>query len=177
MSRVPDYLDPWRSVDQGRRLEGGVALAPMQRLQDLLADPEGEARFELEFFRDHKGRPCVRGRVTATLVLRCQRCMEPMSLQVDAPLLLGLIQGADEAEQLPEEYDPWLVEEDRVRPQSLVEDELILALPQVPMHPSGEACTAGSLGQAPKDAQTGKPPGGETENPFQVLAQLKKQLH
>jgi uncharacterized protein len=103
--------------------------------------------------------------------------MEPMSLPVNTPLLLGLVQGFDEAERLPEEYDPWLVEEDRVRPEALVEDELILALPQVPMHPSGEACASGNLGQAPKDAQTEEPSGSETENPFQVLAQLKKQLH
>jgi len=177
MSRVPDYLDPWRAVDQERCLEGGIVLNRMRRLQDLLVDSEGEARFELEFFRDHKGRPCVRGRVTATLLLICQRCMEPMSLQVKAPLLLGLVQGVEEAEQLPEEYDPWLVEEGRVQPQSLIEDELILALPQVPMHPSTEVCIAGSLDQAPRDAHTAKPTGDETENPFQVLAQLKKQLH
>lgn len=177
MSRVPDYLDPWRAAEQGRRLEGTIALAELPRVVDLLINPEGGGRFELEFFRDDKRRSCVRGRVTATLELRCQRCLGPLAFQVDATLLLGLVQGFDEAERLPEEYDPLIVEDDRVRPAELVEDELILALPQVPMHAPHEACADGAMRQAPVDAPAGEPGEEEADNPFQVLVQLKKQLH
>jgi uncharacterized protein len=178
MSRVPDYLDPWRAAEQGRRLEGTIALAELPRVLDLLVNPEGGVRFELEFFRDDKRRSCVRGRVTATLELRCQRCLGPLAFQVGATLLLGLVQGFDEAERLPEEYDPLIVEGDRVRPVELVEDELILALPQVPMHAPHEACADGAMRQALTAAPAAGEPGEEeADNPFQVLAQLKKQLH
>ena len=174
MSRVPDYLDPWRAAERGRCLEGTVALVQLPRLRDLLVDSEGTVRFELEFFRDHKGRPSVRGRVAAVLHLRCQRCLGPVSFKVDAPLLLGLVQGFDEAERLPEEYDPLMVEEDRVRPAELVEDELILALPQVPMHAPEEPCMKGRIAS---DAREEEPEDERADNPFKVLAQLKNQLH
>jgi uncharacterized protein len=175
MSRVPDYLDPWRAAERGRRLEGTIALAELPRVVNLLIHPEGGVRFELEFFRDDKHRPCVRGRVTATIELRCQRCLGPLALQVDAALLLALVKGFDEAERLPDEYDPLIVEDDRIRPLDLVEDELILALPQVPVHAPHEACAEGTMQQALTDAPVAEPEGEEADNPFQVLAQLKKQ--
>jgi len=176
MSRVPDYLNPWRAAEQGRCLKGAIALASLPRLRDLLVDSDGTVRFELEFFRDHKGRPCVRGQVAAVLRLRCQRCLEPVSFEVDGPLLLGLVEGIDEAERLPEEYDPLMVEEERVRPAELVEDELILALPQVPMHGPAE-CVKGVTEQIAADAPKEESEDEQVDNPFQVLAELKKQLH
>lgn len=175
MSRVSDYLDPWCAAEQRRRLEGTIALAELPRVVDLLVNPEGGVHFELEFFRDVKRRSCVRGRVTATLELCCQRCLEPLAFQVDAAPLLGLVRGGDEAERLPQEYDPLIVEDGRIRPVELVEDELILALPQVPMHAPGEACAKGALRQALVVAPADEPAEEEADNPFRVLARLKKQ--
>ncbi len=177
MSRVSDYLNPWRAAEQGRCLEGTVALVALPRLGDFLIDPEGGVRFELEFFHDDKRRSCVRGKVVAALKLRCQRCLEPLVFQVDTALLLGLVQGGDEAERLPQEYDPVIVQDDRIRPVELIEDELILALPQVPMHGSHEVCAEGTMRQALADVRADEPGEEEAGNPFQVLAQLKKQLH
>ena len=174
MSRVSDYLDPWRAAERGRRLEGTIALAELPRVVDMLIHPQGGVRFDFEFFRDDKHRACVRGRVVATIELCCQRCMEPMAFQVDAALLLALVKGFDEAERLPDEYDPLIVEDDRVRPLDLVEDELILALPQVPMHAPHEACAEGTMQQALTVAPVAEPEGDEADNPFQVLARLKK---
>ena len=165
------------AAEQGRHIEGVIALSLLPRLAGLLVSQEGEAHFELEFFRDAKRRSCVRGKVAARLELCCQRCLEPVHYLVESDLLLGLVQGLDEAERLPDEYDPLMVENDRFQPADLVEDELILGLPQVPMHTPPEAC-----GEQAVRLATGKAPGDDRgtenpDNPFGVLAQLKKPMH
>lgn len=177
MSSPPDFLDPWRAAEQGKHFEGAIALSLLPRLSGLLVSAEGEARFELEFFRDEKRRSCVRGKVAARLKLRCQRCLEAVEYEVESRLLLGLVQGLDEAERLPDEYDPLMVENDRFQPADLVEDELILGLPQVPMHTPPDACGDQAARLASEQASSDEPGAENPDNPFRVLAQLKKSMH
>jgi len=76
----------------------------------------------------------------------------------------------DEAAELPEEYDPLLVAGERVRLADLVEDELILALPQIPMHDPGE-CQAAAVGTDSAAAPEGT---AERASPFASLAELRR---
>jgi uncharacterized protein len=95
--------------------------------------------------------------------------MQPMIHQVDTDFLLGLIQHESKAEHLAERYEPWVIEtDDPVVLSSVIEDELILALPIVPKHE--QACL-------PKDMwQSGEEIGEEEKpaSPFAVLSALKK---
>jgi uncharacterized protein len=177
MSRLPDTIDPWRAAESGRRVAGRLPLAAMPRLAALLAQRDGEAEYVLTFSLDAKRRPCIRGTVVAGPELICQRCLEPMRVSVRADLSLLVVQGYDEAAALPEQSDPLLVAGDSIRIADLIEDEIILALPQVPMHDEGDVCTAASRGQA--ESAPVAPLEGEdaSAGPFQVLQQLKSNLH
>ena len=167
MSRhLPDQFDPWRFADHNRRVAGTYPLAELPRLRDCLEDRQGEVRFDLTFSRDARNRACVHGRVDADLRLKCQRCLEVMSLAVRSVLSLAFVEGLDEAERLPDQLDPQLVEQGRVVLREMIEDELLLTLPQVAMHPYGEC----SSGQASADEQ----PATVDDNPFAVLADLKR---
>jgi uncharacterized protein len=74
----------------------------------------------------------------------------------------------DEARQLPERYDPLPVSDRLIRPRDLIEDELLLALPQIPMH-DPQVCKAMSAGSDDEvQEQSGK------ANAFAVLADLKR---
>lgn len=176
MSRsVPELIDPHRAVEQRTAICGCVPIAEMGRLVRLLAEGDlGEACFELSFGRDAGGLRAVNGQVEARLPLTCQRCLDVVLVKVQARFQLALVEGLDEAARLPEAYEPLLPEEDRVRIRDLVEDELILSLPQVARHERG-AC-AGPLGNElePEPGQA----LGEDEargNPFAALADLKRQ--
>jgi uncharacterized protein len=172
MSRLPDFVDSRRAAEQGRCLEGTLPLNAMPRVQGMLALPEGEALFRLEFFLDAKHRACVRGQVQASVPLTCQRCLKPVAVEVGSKILLAVVAGRDEAERLPDAYDPLLTEDGRISPADLVEDEIILALPYVPKHGPGHACAEAQPGNAPATADDTR-----KDNPFQVLAQLKQPLH
>ncbi|MCU0935134.1 MAG: YceD family protein [Gammaproteobacteria bacterium] len=161
---LPAYIEPVRLAELGRTLEGRLPLARMRRLADLLADRGGEAAVRLEFRQEGRGRSTVRGWVRAGLLLTCQRCLEPFELTLDLPVRLAVVHSDVEAERLAEEEDPLLVDGDQALSLAdVVEDELLLALPQVPAHPP-----PGCRVLVEAEASAGSPP-----SPFAALAGLE----
>jgi len=119
---------------------------------------------------DRAGRvPYIRGRITALLHLRCQRCMQEMTFAVDNEFKLGLVLNETQMVELPDEYEPYLVEEDNNYLPDILEDELLLALPLVAMHDydCSEYVTTDNSEQASEAA-----PEPEKKNPFSALKDL-----
>ncbi|WNH51105.1 YceD family protein [Stenotrophomonas oahuensis] len=167
-ANVPELLDAWKMVAARRRFEGQVNLADLTRLQGLVADTEGTCTYALEFARDEIVRVSyVELTLSTELPLTCQRSMQRFLLPVNVVQRLGLVRDEAEEASLPEEYEALLVPEDgELRPLDLVEDELVLAVPVVPLSPDGEAV---DRDWAPTEEETSK------ANPFAALAALKKQ--
>ncbi len=167
-ANVPETLDAWRMVAARRRFDGQVALADLTRLQGLVADAEGECRYALEFARDDILRVSyVELTIDTALPLICQRSLQRFLLPVNLVQRLGLIRDEEEEASLPEEYEALLVPEDgQLSPLDMIEDELVLAVPVVPLSPDGEAV---DRDWAPTEEETSK------ANPFAALAALKKQ--
>lgn len=173
-SRLPEFIDPRRLASQGAGFTGSVNLGELPRLREALLDSSGSAEFSLEFYRDNRKRARIKGQVRAELVLECQRCLGAMTLPVDALLDLAVIQVPEEAERLPESCDPVWVEEDTLRLLDLVEDELILAIPQVPRH-EPDLCRMADAHPVNGEAtdQEQEDDASDKPNPFAVLAGLK----
>ena len=153
-------------VQARRTFAGKLPLASLRRLRGSLAESNGEVAYDLEFGKDDIGVAHLRVRADATLPLTCQRTLEAFGLPVHVDIKLGLIaREADEA-ALPSDYEALLTADGRVRLAEVIEDELILALPVVPLKPGAEdAPQAGIEGE---EAQ-----GGERENPFATLKKMK----
>lgn len=144
-----ERVHAYRMARDGASRRGAIALSDMSRLIPLLSNDQGAARFELDFLLDPQLRPLVTGSVQATLELICQRCLEPMSLDLDLELRLGIVRSDEEAVALPKEYEPLVLKTDSVSLATLVEDELILGLPAAPLHPAGSCRPpAGAQGRA-----------------------------
>ena len=137
---LPDPVDAWRMVVARRGVEGCLPLSTMRRLRDLLVDGEGEVRFSLDFDQDELKVPYAELRVDTALPLLCQRSLQRFGYPVKIVQRLGLIRDEEGEDALPEGYEALLVGEDgHVRPAELVEDELILAVPVVPVAPGTDA--------------------------------------
>lgn len=152
---------------QARRLfTGSVPLAAMLRLRDSLAATAGVVTFDLEFGKDDLGVAYLHVRADAALPLICQRTLEMFELPVHIDTRLGLItQEADEA-GLPTGYEPLLISDGGLRLADVIEDELILALPVIPVKP-GAAPSVHTFGAVDEPLEAGKP------NPFAVLQKIK----
>jgi uncharacterized protein len=172
-SRLPEYIDPWHFGEMEKEISGYVELSNLPRLTDTLVDQEGKAEFVFRFRKGKKQRIHITGYVCASLQLECQRCLEPVCFQIATEIDAVVVEGFDEAEQLPDEYEPLMADERLIRLYDVIEDELLLALPYVAMHPEGE-CQAASqnIGWSPE--AVGEEKGETKPNPFAVLADLKK---
>ena len=76
-----------------------------------------------------------------------------------------------EAERIPGECEPVLVEDDKLRVLDLVEEELLLAIPLVPMH-AKEACSMHASASEEYEYKSDPAEQG-TANPFAILSNLK----
>jgi uncharacterized protein len=167
--QLPKEIDPFRLANNGLRLEGELELSKMARLSAAIVDNHGIVDVELQFDIDQTGTPFMVGHIKTELPLVCERCMQTMQHQVDTDLSFGLIRHERQAEQLPEQYEPWLIDSDApVELSSIVEDELLLAIPIVPKHE--HACLPEEMWQSGEDIGEEEKP----ESPFAVLSALKK---
>ena len=92
-----------------------------------------------------------------------------MPIAVDTRL--GLIKLERDEAGLPPDCEPLLVAEDgRLNPASVIEDELLLALPLVPVNPDSSLPDEVTGSNLTADAAGEERP----ENPFAVLRELKK---
>ena len=170
-ARPPETVDPWRLAERGNVIAGEIELASLSRLVAVLLDSEGSVQFQLKFSQDQQNRVKIEGFVRAALALECQRCLEKVVLSVDARPELVVIEVPSEADRIPEECEPVLVEDGTLRIQELVEEELLLAIPLVPMH-ALEDCAMAKSDTAVTERHDDREESGPV-SPFSILSRLK----
>jgi uncharacterized protein len=167
LSRLPERIEPLAMAEAGREFSGSLELAGLARLAPLLSTQQGALSVTLLLDRDEAGTRYLAGRVTGQLQLECQRCLGAMEFALDSEFRLGLVRGEEEAARLPSGYEPLLVGTEPMPLAEIVEDEVLLALPIVALHRDPHPCAA-------RQHQEPLPEGEQRENPFAVLAQLKR---
>lgn len=155
--RPPDIIDPVAFAEKGRAIAGVFPLTALERLRDQLLTTSGEVRFQLRFAKEGTV-VGARGRIEAELSLQCQACLGALAYRVDSATAVGFVSSLDEAALLPEPFEPVLLEDPRaLRLADLIEDELLLSLPQVPRH---EVCEAVGRGENAAEAVGRRPFAG-----------------
>ncbi len=162
-NRLPYKIDPFRSAAHKMQLQGNFMLGDMQRLVPSLHSTEGEVTVDADFAMDEQDICVLKGQLKTSLTLQCQRCMEPFKYDIIDEFLSGIVQTEDEAEKLPEQYDPVIAIEGELALLDMIEDEIIIALPIVPMHDANK-CKV----KLPLEAGT-----TESNNPFNVISILR----
>ena len=169
MSRdFPDWINPLAAAQGRRQFAGTVPLRRMKRLAELTESDAGEAAFEARFFLDEDRRPGIDLEVVAELELMCQASLAPFTATVQRRSRLGVIEQESEMALLPPDVDPVLSDSGRLALATLVEDELILALPPAPRNPEVDAVRY-STGASPEEPAGDDPRRSGKPNPFAVL--------
>jgi uncharacterized protein len=167
LAGLPTTLDPILLADNGARLLGSVPLRNMLRLKAQLLNDRGEAEIDLTFERSGGANlRRMHGHVKANVNLTCQRCLEPMTMEIGAAPDTILLRGDEAEEGLPPETDTLKVPNASVALAELIEEELLLALPMVPMHELNECPARHYIVNASG--------GNKMQHPFAGLADRKR---
>jgi uncharacterized protein len=170
LARLPELIEPLLLADRNADIEGDLPLNRLDRMADLFSDSVGNVVVSLIFGR--KGKlATVEGHISTVLALQCQRCLETVEWPVSSDFKLGIVNSLAQADILPAGYEPLLlVDEEKIPLKNIVEDELLLCLPDNPKHQHDCAVPNGLKN---KPGALSKPAQAKTENPFSILADLK----
>ena len=93
------------------------------------------------------------------LQLICQRCLQPMRWPVKTQSPVMLIEAESQADGLPDDRETFLAADGRVSVAALAGEELLLALPIVPLHADIAECGVGAppVGEPPSGVESGRP--------------------
>ena len=168
--RLPKFIDPLVFVDRGSELKGEIELTEFERLADILANQNGKVGVQLSFIKRNR-LATIKGQINVNIDLICQKCLEAVPWNSQWLFDLGLVSSMDEADLLPEGYEPMLVKsEEKIALSTLVEEELLLAIPFFPKH----EYNCSDLKQSENNQTRTKMESENTNNPFSILAKLKK---
>ena len=169
-SRLPNKVEPYRLAARAESLLGLMALEQFERLAAQVGEQAGDCQVWLDFGIDAQGRREIRGRLEAELQLPCRRCLEPMPQRVESEFLLGMVSSDELAAELPSTHEPVLVENEQLNLLEVVEDELILSLPQVVYHDEAHCRVSRDQLSSGEELVENEP---APASPFEVLRRLK----
>jgi len=153
-----------RCAERDCSFEGDWPVARFERLKSVLNTDQGTVHARLKF-GERSGIAYLQAEISTDLDMICQRCAQPMIQHVEGGFLFGFIRNEDEIDSLPDDMEPLMVADEEQSLFDLVEDEVLLSLPQVNAHV--EECSD-YLRQQKQRQQADK----MTSSPFAVLKNL-----
>ena len=151
-----------------------IPLAELPRVSHELTGKDGEAGGHVRFSR-HMGHAVADLEVKASPEVVCQRCMQPMRWPIKVKSRIALVSDYDAADRVAEGLEVFLVEADSISVRDLVDEEVMLALPNVPRHAEGSECAGraavlpGQEAESPEEAAA-----AQVQKPFAQLGELLK---
>lgn len=139
-------VDAFGLARAGGVVEGSIDAHRLPRVADQLAAGAARVDWRIVGGKDALGRPALRVELGGEVPVSCQRCFADLAWPIDqsTELLLARTEAelavldADSASEVVLAAVP-------LDPLTLIEDELVLALPFAPRHPDGTCTTpAGS---------------------------------
>jgi uncharacterized protein len=120
-------------------LEGGLGLSDLARLASSVVSFEGDVvRYSLRGDCGAQNEPLLLLVLRGSLTLQCQRCLQPMSMRLDVDATFELRDDVTDDVLLQDDLDDdsrdYLSASRKMDLISLIEDEVLLALPLVPKH-------------------------------------------
>jgi uncharacterized protein len=181
----PQRLDLAELARAHGTLEGEQALGSFTRLQQP-GEPEAEAAAALHWRAQAAYRPVRGGQpelwlhltLNTTVLRTCQRCLQPVALPlaVERDFLFAPTEAQAQAWDAERDDADVLVLSPSFNLLELLEDELLLALPLVPRHDTCPQPLVAPMGEptAQGEGPASSSEGVERDNPFAILAQLKR---
>ncbi len=140
-----------------------IRVSQFLRLKDLIVlDNDCLIDWTIKGSIDEQSKPSLLLNVTGLVWLKCQRCLEPFRFQLDIATKFILVNDENSIPLDEDNFDEdYLVGNDHLNLDELLEDEILLALPFAPKHELDECVVKEDK------IEIGKP------NPFAVLRSLK----
>ena len=171
-SPVPVYVDTRKIFLQQGEIAGFVDLKRLPRFRETLASDKGAVHVALQFTTSDAGQQLILGRLEASVEVICQRCLEPLGIELADDIKLALLADESKSKELDSDLEPWICAEPKLELAGLVEEQLMLCMPIVNYHTTSDC--SNKLGYREPTDKLALPSANGTANPFSVLKTLKE---
>ena len=162
MKQLPEKIALDKAVNGQRHYQGTLELKQLKRLTDMLADDSGAVEYSIQFERAArilgKAQVKVKTELTLTCTISAKKFMFPVEIVSD----IGFIDDLAYEDLLGVNMEASWVEQGMINPLEIIEDELILAVPDAPFNENHEDDNLNETNVT-----------DEKPNPFAVLKNLK----
>jgi uncharacterized protein len=131
--------DVRKLADSRAVFELDIPLAQLPNVPPEFSSSGDTVRARLSFGRE-QGFALAQVALDARLSVTCQRCLAPMQLTAHTSSPVLMVESEREAEGAPGGWETFLAPEGRLDFEALVAEELLLALPIVPLHEPASDC-------------------------------------
>jgi uncharacterized protein len=136
---VGTFVDASLLAARGGELRQQFLLSDLPRVSEHATDLNASAALSARFSKVDQ-HVVVDGIVAATLRLSCQRCMQSVEIDVEDEFNVVILPSEAELDKLAESQDAIVSDPSRLDLAWLTEDQLLLAIPLVPLHATPEHC-------------------------------------
>ena len=169
-AQLPKRVDAGKLVDSNQQFTAYIDSANLERLNSAVVRCDEPIHCQMVFERDTDRKRVLTGSFHTNVVMCCQRCLGDVTIPLQGEYKLGFVLNDEQAKALPRQLEPVELDEDgKLDLWSTIEDEVLLSLPNFPMHPESE-CQIMQPEPEPEytDSYVNR------VNPFDVLAKLKQ---
>ncbi len=169
---LPTYVDARKVFSQNASMRGAVELKKLERVADCVTDDKGAVTAAFDFRLDSAGKRRIRGQVAASVMLTCQRCLEPVAVDLHEEFDLVLVADEEATRSLDKALDPWICADHKIVLARILDEQILLGMPIVSYHQQGPCSQRKGFEAAPEPLEIDDSRVG---SPFAVLADLNKE--
>ena len=147
VEKLPLVVRPSTLAQNKTKIRGYLTIEKLPKLSLVCLSSEKPIEATLDF-ELNTAYSCVslKIQVVATLVLECQRCLSKMRWETQSENRLYIIENDAESRYLPNSADYYVCTSGKISTVDLIQDELLLVIPQNPMHDSKDQCNPKFIG-------------------------------
>lgn len=162
-------LSIWQAIDQRFVVENDRLPSKLfPRLEKAVESVNDDIVLSFEAGPDENQHKSIRGNASVGVDVECQRCLEPITIELDVDFRWIPVKNDYEAQLIGDDADVIVIEDvDIIDFLYHVEDELLMALPVIPYHEDDEPCEGREF---LKNQEL--PVEEDKKNPFAVLTDL-----
>lgn len=162
---------PWQLTESSRRIRRVLAADELPRVAAAVRRIIEPVEVELVGATSAVGLATLEGFIRTSVEVSCQRCLEPMELDIRIDVKLAVLETEDRLAEFGPDFDPLVIDIGAgLSLSDLVSEEVLLGLPLAPCHDRESGERGICFSASDRDAYFGA--GPTRQKPFAELAQL-----
>jgi len=166
--QLPQQVTVRKLVESGAKLSGFVSDVRLPRVVEAVQRISGKIEANLYFGMDESNKMIIGVEIHGAIDLICQRCLEPVTVPLKIATTLTVVAHDEEARNCIRSHEPIVLDEGLLNVDEMLEEEILLSLPVVALHPKASANETSLVEHESIERRSSR----GLDNPFAVLKTL-----